>query len=274
MADPLPRRLRRFSKEGGVNTPAENDSENVRIPEGEVSPEKRGQIISAIIEQTKRKMQHRTDELASGEIERFHEKHSRYPQTEQEYDEIAESIYKQLKEETRREERDAREKRAGKGKGAKGGKESMLERRKRRRGAHKAGDESEATAGEFGGPDGSEEGELPDAKELEIKGLFGAKRGENELGLGDMGEGGAASLEDELKSLSLDDESDLVEKEIETEKNRCPNCKNASNDIIFCPECGSGFCNHCAKGIEVLEGHVKYTCPKCGQQFKGRKRQH
>ncbi|MFH1697064.1 MAG: hypothetical protein ABH854_04115, partial [Candidatus Diapherotrites archaeon] len=117
MADPLPRRLRRFSKEGGAKGAAEEDGGNVRIPEGEVSPEKRGQIISAIIEQTKRKMQHRTDELATGEIERFHEKHSRYPQTEQEYDEIAESIYCQLKEETRRDERDAREKRAGKGKG-------------------------------------------------------------------------------------------------------------------------------------------------------------
>jgi predicted RNA-binding Zn-ribbon protein involved in translation (DUF1610 family) len=76
-----------------------------------------------------------------------------------------------------------------------------------------------------------------------------------------------SSLEDNLS----EDEFDMVDKEIETGLNVCPRCGNKSEELIYCPKCGEAFCDHCAKSVEVQAESLKYTCPKCGAEFRKRK---
>jgi predicted RNA-binding Zn-ribbon protein involved in translation (DUF1610 family) len=76
-----------------------------------------------------------------------------------------------------------------------------------------------------------------------------------------------SSLEDNLS----EDGFDMVDKEIETGLNICPRCGNKSEELIYCPKCGEAFCDHCAKSVEVQAESLKYTCPKCGTEFKKRK---
>lgn len=81
-----------------------------------------------------------------------------------------------------------------------------------------------------------------------------------------------AKLESELGGdESGEGEFDLLDKELETEAVACPKCGSRAEEIIYCPECGDAFCNHCAKKVEALTDSVKYTCGKCGAEFKKRK---
>lgn len=301
MADPLPRRLRRFAKDGteqGVmQEPEPVQAENEPAAKTAAAPEgNREKIISAIIAQAKEKMQDKTNVLASKEIEQFKERHNRYPQTDGEYDEIADTIFKQLKEEMEREEI----RKGGTGKAQ----QSFLEERMKRRKAGASAEEKaqpkgslrrrgrvqEEGEGEEGGIPTDSEGEgeagtIEEGTGEEAAGETGdglggeaAESGEemqesgaDELGAQGFSEEEADSLEEELKSLSLGDDSDLVTKEFEGGGKTCPNCRNRASDIIYCPNCGTGFCTHCAKGAEVLQEQIKYTCPKCRFQFKGRR---
>ncbi|MEM4257206.1 MAG: hypothetical protein QXZ13_03005 [Candidatus Diapherotrites archaeon] len=77
-----------------------------------------------------------------------------------------------------------------------------------------------------------------------------------------------ASLEDEI---SDNDDFDNIEKEMEEKEGICPRCKSKTEEIIFCPQCGEAFCNHCAKAIENLPDAIKYVCPNCNTLFKKRK---
>ncbi len=44
----------------------------------------------------------------------------------------------------------------------------------------------------------------------------------------------------------------------------CPNCKQQTQKIIYCPQCGFAYCKSCAKGI--VDGQA--ICPKCGTKTK------
>ncbi len=79
-----------------------------------------------------------------------------------------------------------------------------------------------------------------------------------------------ASLESELSEQG-GDEFDLVDKELEGGSVKCPKCSNPAESLVYCPECGDAFCDHCAKKIEALTDSVKYTCAKCGAEFKKKK---
>ncbi|MFH1224838.1 MAG: zinc ribbon domain-containing protein [Candidatus Diapherotrites archaeon] len=289
MADPLPRRLRRFAKggteQGVMPEPVQAET---AAPAGEPSVALHGnreKIISAIIAQAKEKMQDRTNALASKEIENFKERHNRYPQTDGEYDEIADSIFGQLKDEMEKKEIRKR------GKVQQSFLEERMNRRKAGASAEEKAEAKPASKRRRMQEEGAEEeGRIPaDSEGAEVETGEGAAEGEEAGVFGeegeDAGQGGGAdelgtqgfseeesdSLEEELKSLSLDDDSDLVTKEFDAARKKCPNCRNPASDIIYCPNCGTGFCAHCAKGAEVLQEQIKYTCPKCGFQFKGRR---
>ena len=85
----------------------------------------------------------------------------------------------------------------------------------------------------------------------------------NELRLGDLdlGKGEELSLEG-LEGL------DNVEEDVQTDKNNCKNCGNKTDTIVFCPECGASFCNHCALQAFKVDDKVQYTCPRCRATFK------
>lgn len=229
--------------------------------------------------------------LALEEVKHFRKQKSRYPKGE-EYEEIANTIYEQLKEQALREKILSEEKEgSGKGKRKKAdeksrGKEeadakerlSPKERRELRRGRGSAEKEEKQK-----GIDEEDE-EIPEEPvdvvsavkedvedEADFKSLLQDDEDASSLKLNGLSD----SDELNMGALNLDeDESAEIEtlpQEVETDKNVCPNCRNKAEDIIFCPECGQGFCNHCAAKVEVQQDSVKYSCPKCKNEFKTRK---
>ena len=46
----------------------------------------------------------------------------------------------------------------------------------------------------------------------------------------------------------------------------CPKCGSQTEDVIFCPECGTAFCEKCAKRVEEIGKAKKATCPNCGKK--------
>jgi len=113
---------------------------------------------------------------------------------------------------------------------------------------------------------GSEVESIPDL--LKEDPVFEEKPAEGEdikslLGMDEIG-----SLE---KGLEEEDDSEVIEKELETPHNTCPSCNNKAKNLLYCPSCGHAFCDHCAKKVEVLQEGVKYTCPKCSFEFKKKK---
>jgi len=61
------------------------------------------------------------------------------------------------------------------------------------------------------------------------------------------------SIEDnsDIENISLDDKQD------------CPYCKKETDHIVYCPKCGSAYCEKCGK-----KQGLDYTCPKCGTKTK------
>jgi predicted RNA-binding Zn-ribbon protein involved in translation (DUF1610 family) len=45
---------------------------------------------------------------------------------------------------------------------------------------------------------------------------------------------------------------------------------------VSCPNCGAGFCNHCAERFAILkesgglfgDKHLEFDCPKCGSSIR------
>ncbi len=81
------------------------------------------------------------------------------------------------------------------------------------------------------------------------------KKGEDEFDLG---------LDDDVpeeQATNLD--SDNIE-DISTDEEECPNCKKDTSKIIYCPKCGTAYCDKCGK----KEVTGQYVCPKCGAKTK------
>ncbi len=267
-SEKIPRRLRRF-KEG----------------EGKSKTGKSALAESLLEEMVKGKdLKRESTNLALKEVRNFREKHKRYP-NQKEFDEIAENIYAQLKESYEKEARERRAEKIGEEK-PKERKGSFLERRRRRRdlGKETLKEEAPRKKGRRRGETVEEEKPVfvkeeplikpAEEKELSIEGLFEkeVEEGEKveELSLPELAMSEEiASLEEDLELIN--DDTEAINKELETTKNKCPSCGSKAENIIFCPECGSGFCTHCAKRIEVLEDKIKYVCPKCGNEFKVKK---
>jgi predicted RNA-binding Zn-ribbon protein involved in translation (DUF1610 family) len=146
-------------------------------------------------------------------------------------------------------------------------------RRKKRLERKEAGNES----AEEGTPAFEEhEVGLPqeDAKNMSVNDLFGEEGKGSGNESSELSLGGLDDI-DELKDLDkelgeMHDDLHLT-KDIETDKNKCPSCGTKTKELVFCPNCGNAFCNHCAKKVEVQKESVGYTCPKCGSDFKLKK---
>lgn len=236
----IPRRLRRFHRrmQRGEPIPKEAMAE---LQEQLAIEERGGESIGeAIFRQVGAEERgDRVKRLALSGVKRFREKHNRLPKKE-ELEQIAESIYAQLSVERGRE-------RALK-------KTERLRERIARAERVKA---PERPVEKAGGPVKEEAKRiLEKIKGLDVKDLFSdeAKPGEREAG----------SIENELSELSVDLES-VGESERESEGKRCPNCSGEATELIYCPGCGTAYCQKCCKRIESVGDKTKYFCPRCGK---------
>lgn len=184
------------------------------------------------------------EKLALEEIEKFKIQNKRMPNQKEE-EQIAENLFKQLKE-TPPEEGSKRYSRQNRN-----NKQNLKE--------------------SIGIP-GEELKEMESIKEGEnndehntVKDLFAEdnfkskKRKENDefdLGMGDLSETSENKLDntDDLDSIS---EFNLEDESI------CPNCQKSTEKIIYCSKCGTAFCSNCVKMIENEK-----TCPKCKTKVK------
>lgn len=264
MAKDIPRRMRRFSRDSPT--------------EGEVKE--------------------KSAQFALREVDSFKAEHNRYPNP-RELDLISQNVFDQLRKDLEKESEQEDEITSQLGYTEEEGKKSLLESRrerrekeakenardeKKKRGAKKPGEKP----GEKKGGEQEEEPPEGDAQNPVEETLPGAKKRKMLLDFGEEGKDESADETvdeeenikkltemDELSNLEEglgeDDDSDLVEKEMETDLNVCPRCGNKIQDLIYCPKCGEAFCNHCAKGVEVEQQAVKYTCPKCGTEVRKKK---
>ena len=239
LSNDIPRRLKRFQrkKQPAPGGDGEIDfGDAVQVGNTEIGKlEKKKELNKQI-----------TMQLALGEVEKFKKRHKRLPK-KKEYDKIAESIYKQLKDDDRRKkllERPdkKRKKKAKKGRPGKGG-----------------GKQSKLKADAFAQLKNAAQGldsKGAAAKEMEgmsVEDLFGKET---------KGKKAVSGDEFSLDGISGLD-SAAGEDSKAAEKGGCPNCGNQTEDVIFCPECGTAFCEKCAKKIEKTGKATKVTCPKC-----------
>jgi len=238
---------------------------------------------------TETEIKSKLTDMAVDEVDSFKERHSRYPK-EDEIEVISKNIFAQLKEDLKKQDNitDELQLDLPQEEDKKGGSErSLLEERKLRRNLRenqvKQPEKKEVPVQKKEEPKQApkKEEEPEEIEELEntksTASLFSDDLGEMNLDKIDENDESLKELAsiDELSSLETDlegeEDIDLIDKEIETPNSVCPTCKNKTEQLVYCPKCGTAFCNHCAKGILVQEQSVKYTCPKCGEEFKKRK---
>jgi hypothetical protein len=101
------------------------------------------------------------------------------------------------------------------------------------------------------------ENQLEELKKMEFKDLLKEsesgeeKEGEEELKELENGEMGGESLPEE-----------------EEGPTKCPNCKRMTEKILYCPECGTGFCKQCATSFKKQGTEEYYQCTQCGAYVK------
>lgn len=254
---------------------------------------------------TEEEVRAKSSELSLKEVDSFREKHDRYPDRK-ELDVISQNVFDQLKRELEKADAEAEEIYLGEEeKGGKKGK-TVLELRKEKRKeiqeaeeknkrSDKKGSRGKQEENATGKMDTGEAGQTEGAAEEEetafdMKALASEEevpqipKGDGKSPLEELEELEKMERDDNVKKLASIDELsklekelssagdfDLVEKEVETTHNNCPRCSNKAVDIVYCPNCGDAFCDHCAKKVEVQEDAVKYTCPKCNAEFRKRK---
>lgn len=232
MGEDIPRRLRRFRRKGQP------------IPQSGGEIDFGGAVQAKGLDKKQELKKQITMQLALDEVEKFKQRHKRLPK-KKEYDKIAESIYKQLKDEKKR--------------------KRLLERHEKKL-ARKHGKKGEKKRPARGKQDKLKENafaELKNAaqgmntKEIEgmkVRDLFGGDKKGKKPAKGD--------------EFSLEGLSDLDSGPEAEEKSGCPKCGNQTEDVIFCPECGTAFCEKCAKRVEKAAVGKTLTCPECGSKIK------
>lgn len=255
MAKRVPRRMRRFEREGEL-PPQEDVETDVEFEEAVYSrpkPKKRKEVNKEI-----------TMQLALDEVQRFKEEHKRLPR-KGEYDRIAESIYGQLRDERKKKKLLKRLERRrpgdladreGKGKHKRIQKRGGKARKKSAFAAMQRAAEglSEEEAEDMEEEPLSEE----EIKGMSVEDLF-AGEGKSEKA------GKKKPSEDEFGLGSLTGFGEEKEEEF---KNNCPNCGLVTEDVIFCPECGTAFCENCAKKVEKVGKFKTIVCPSCKKRIK------
>ncbi len=244
MADETPRRMRRFNRESG-NKPSEQEVKS------------------------------KSTEIALKEIDSFREEKSRYPDRK-EIEEISDNVFTQLRDEMRKGQLNENAQQADSGGTPKGREPTIAEKRMLRRkgkleekGGKKEPQNTQKAQAKDAGEEPEEDDtamEMPSFGDEKIPDLASEEENESQIKeLSSLDE--LSSLEDSIEGNDID----LVDKEVETDKTKCPKCGNHTKQIVYCVNCAQGFCDHCAKSIEVQQDTVKYTCPKCGAGFKKRK---
>jgi len=272
MGRDVPRRLKRFYREG-VEPPGEEKGMDVdEIPLGSVS-----EVPVERYEPAEREGEEIARALALDEVERFKEEHKRLPKKE-EYDQIAENIFSQLKDKEQQ--------------------KKAIERLERKRGKKPGEDRKEVQGG--AGERKETEGSKIDRKKERFllrhgRPVPGKPAGKEETVSSGPAEGGISSVEKELKGMSVEDlfsdekkkgrekegleELEGIEGEFSLEgmenvdegkggQEKCPRCGKPAEEVIFCPECGAAFCEKCAKKVEVVGNARNIVCPGCGNKIK------
>ncbi len=230
MAEKIPRRLKRFHRKGQrlretVTEEGVAETLFAQMPKKPAAEEADKEI---------------TMHLTLEEVRKFKAEHKRYPK-KQEYDQIAESIYLQLKDKERR-ERIYRK----------------LERQRKKSGKRRKGKEKEEEPAQEAVEEPAAEEQKASLKEEEIKGLSVEDLFATEKKKGEKKEPG----------LELEEEFSLPELGEEKGEEKCPNCGKEGSNILFCPECGTAFCQQCAKGTEKIAGALQLVCPVCGKKVR------
>ncbi len=115
---------------------------------------------------------------------------------------------------------------------------------------------SASTAPAFQQPTESES-QLEQLKKMEFKDLL---KESNEAK-------GEKSEEEELKELEGEEGGEPLAGEEEGPQ-KCPNCKRTTEKVLYCPECGTGFCKQCAKSFKKQGNDEFYQCPGCEAYVK------
>jgi hypothetical protein len=204
-------------------------------------------------EEKKKSPQENLERFALREVEKFKQEHNRMPNKE-EQDQIAETLYSQLKNadlnalypEDKTNQIQAKQSTQS----------SRQERRARnQRGNEKQGPIQETTP-QPTPPSTPQQNDIKSLLEADsTKPNEKKETDEFDLGLDEEDtntqSGEKTSEPDDIENINLSD------KEI------CPNCKKESENIIFCPKCGTAYCPNCAK-----KDGPAYICPKCGTKTK------
>ncbi len=275
-----PRRLRRFKRAEGQEISEEQEDEisdalGSSMPRDSFKGTDLGEESEDLFEQIDSGKGERTRKLASEEYELFVSKHRRVPKG-REYDEIASNLYDQIKDDGSGEEhgrgrRSRRDESLGEEE-----KEKTSRGRRSRSSRHGKRDEqeNEEEPGEIKDIEDSDVGETGSMEDLSVKELLGADSGKDTanqaIEKSSNFEGGVPDFSEDLELKGLEDGVDNISEELETDKNSCPSCKSKTGELIFCFECGTGFCPHCATKAKKIGDITHYSCPKCGAEVKVR----
>ncbi len=233
MAEQVPRRMRRFYRQG-----AEQKG-------GFASEKEVGGVADYLFEQMPKDQPKQaadkdvTMHLTLQEVRKFREEHKRYPE-KAEYDQIAENIFQQLKDKDLREQASKQMERR-RGRATVEGKKGAVE------GDEKEWSEFEEADKQIAGQ--QEKDKAKGLASLSVEDIFAEeKKGEqsgvqkeegDEFGLGELGEA----------------------------EQQCPKCGKQASKVVFCPECGTAFCYSCAKKVERIGSIETVVCPDCGKKF-------
>ncbi|MCX6798770.1 MAG: PHD finger domain-containing protein [Candidatus Diapherotrites archaeon] len=262
MGDGVPRRLRRFERQGlPVAGPRDLDEPVVSAAAEDDSE------VSDIVSQIQRQPapqggsfgKDATMRMALEEVKKFKERNNRLPEKD-EFEQIAENIFAQLSDDEEKKksaERMERERqrisgKAGVAERAKRGR-TKEERAKQRSGAQETMP-AEAHAADQGGLAEKE------IKDLSIEDLFSEDKGATQKP-GEKKKKPSELLDEEFSLAGLGEEGGE-----DKAADECPNCGASGAEVVYCPGCGTAFCPKCAKGSEQLAGEKKYVCPTCGKK--------
>jgi len=210
--------------------------------------------------------QNMEEKLALIEVERFKKENKRLP-NKHEHEQIAENIFTQLKgmsaegvAEQKDEQRASTSRRMRRGR-AQLEKENPLAQ-KQIPAEGKIQKEPSFQSGPAAAPIANIKDLLKDDASI---GAGSGSSLDKEFDLGFEGSEGSEDKSAGPESIeSLEETGDLDLKEMKGMGEVCPNCKKESEKIIYCPKCGTAYCENCAKSKQGNE----YTCPKCGAKTK------